>query len=395
MQKREIEDIVRAILGQVSNRMFGLEEVIRLILVAFYTGRHVLLEGNPGLGKTDLVKTLGQVLALDYGRIQFTPDLMPADITGTYAPDFEGDNAQKLVFQKGPVFTSLLLADEINRATPKTQSAMLEAMAEKQVTVLGRKYPIPLPFMVLATQNPIDHEGTFNLPEAQSDRFMFKVAMPVPERGIIYRIMNKTAGVVANPGEAPEPVQDTYGLPKDHHSSKKLYEQLKKSIELFPSNPLVENHILNMFLASNRRFRELKGLTTRQCKELEELVKDLMVYGLGPRAVTTLMLGAKAWSLMFVENAECAEAAALARVVVPTLRHRVKLKFDWQEKLYRRQSPGKQDETNRYEGDPEVMMIRVMEDFCLAAAPYENEYATIFSNEFKKAVADILATRGD
>ncbi|MCB0128566.1 MAG: AAA family ATPase, partial [Caldilineaceae bacterium] len=161
----------------VQEDMKDLDEVVRLCFVALYTNGHVLLEGNPGLGKTALVRALGDTLGFAKGRIQFTPDLMPADITGTYIP-IPRDGLMTLEFRPGPINTSLLLADEINRATPKTQSAMLEAMAEKQVTVLGESRKLPVPFMVLATQNPIDHEGTYTLPEAQSDRFMFKLLMP-------------------------------------------------------------------------------------------------------------------------------------------------------------------------------------------------------------------------
>lgn len=182
------QQIVHSIVQEVAQEMYEVDDVTRLCLVALYTKGHVLLEGNPGLGKTELVKTLGRTLQLPDGRIQFTPDLMPSDITGTQMPD--PDNVERLKFQHGPLFTSLLLADEVNRATPKTQSAMLEAMAEKQVTVLGVTYGlggftygehrdrskvrvvypsnIDRPFMVLATQNPIDHEGTYDLPEAQS-----------------------------------------------------------------------------------------------------------------------------------------------------------------------------------------------------------------------------------
>src|ERR1041384_948191 len=190
--RRPVSHVVKA----VGEELYGLETVIRLSLAALFGGGHVLLEGNPGLGKTELVKRLARVMNLKAGRIQFTPDLMPADITGTLMPTGNGG----LRFQSGPIFTSLLLADEINRATPKTQSAMLGAMAEKKVTVLGEAHALPSPFVVLATQNPIDHEGTYNLPAAQADRFMFKVRMPVPDGATLKRILRKRAGA-----GAPEP----------------------------------------------------------------------------------------------------------------------------------------------------------------------------------------------
>ena len=187
------------VIDAVAEELYGVETVIKLSLAALLSGGHVLLEGNPGLGKTELVKRLARVMNLKAGRIQFTPDLMPADITGTLMPTGNGG----LRFQSGPIFTSLLLADEINRATPKTQSAMLEAMAEKKVTVLGEEHALPSPFVVLATQNPIDHEGTYNLPAAQADRFMFKVRMPVPDGPTVKRIVRKRAGA-----GAPDPESD-------------------------------------------------------------------------------------------------------------------------------------------------------------------------------------------
>jgi MoxR-like ATPase len=389
MQKREIEELTSAVMARVRLKMFGMDEVTRLILVAFYTGGHVLLEGNPGLGKTEMVKTLGQVLGLPYGRIQFTPDLMPADITGTYTPDFEQNQLQKLVFQKGPVFTSLLLADEINRATPKTQSAMLEAMAEKQVTVLGKKYPLFIPFMVLATQNPIDHEGTFNLPEAQADRFMFKINVPVPNNSTLRLILNKTAGTLTDSPGKKEAEEAKLRVFRDIKTSKAVFERLQMDIQRFGSSPSVETHISNMFLASNHRFDELDGLTREQQNKARDLVEKLMVYGLGPRAATNLMLGAKAWSLMFLPGAESAEGPALARVVMPTLRHRIKLKFDWQEIFFKIEKPGKTDniDTSVDSTTLEAQMVRMIESFCLATAPDDHEYLRIFKEEFHKSIS--------
>lgn len=380
MSSREVKDFAEAILGRVEKKMFGMDEVTRLVLVALYTGGHVLLEGNPGLGKTELVKTLGEVLALPRGRIQFTPDLMPADITGTYAPDFETGNMQKMAFQPGPVFTSLLLADEINRATPKTQSAMLEAMAEKQVTVLGKKWPLDLPFMVLATQNPIDHEGTFNLPEAQADRFMFKLSVPVPGRETLRLIVDKTAGDKVIPDEK------SYAVFKDAESSRKTFEALEKRIRKFPVSPPVEIHILNMFLATNRQFDELKELDRRQVEKLKRIVDEVLEYGLGPRAATALTLGAKAFSLMFLTGAESAEGPALARVVVPVLRHRFKLKFDWRSAFSRIEGFEETPADDRYSySEDEAMLVRLIRSFCLAAAPGSGaygEYARNFEGSF-------------
>jgi MoxR-like ATPase len=386
MQKREVEQLAEAVLKRVRTKMFGVDEVTRLILTAFYTGGHVLLEGNPGLGKTDLVKTLGQVLGVPYGRIQFTPDLMPADITGTYAPDFESQQLQRLTFQKGPIFTSLLLADEINRATPKTQSAMLEAMAEKQVTVLGKKYQLDIPFMVLATQNPIDHEGTFNLPEAQADRFMFKINVPIPDDTTLRLILNKTAGKLSASALRQEPGEDKLKVFRDGKVSRSVYDRLRTGIMQFGSSPSVENHISNMFLATNHKYHELTNISDGQRKQAKELVEGLMVYGLGPRAATNLMLGAKAWSIMFVPGAEGAEAPALARVMVPVLRHRIKLKFDWQETFVAMEKGGKPQPIGTTAAEQDAMLIRLIEAFCLATAPGGNEYQRIFQEEFRKSL---------
>ncbi len=374
---RDVKDFAAAVLAQVEKKMFGVSEMTRLILVAMYTGGHVLLEGNPGLGKTELVKTLGDVLALPKGRIQFTPDLMPSDITGTYAPDFEKGDGQRMSFQAGPVFTSLLLADEINRATPKTQSAMLEAMAEKQVTVLGKRWALQLPFMVLATQNPIDHEGTFNLPEAQADRFMFKLSVPVPNRETLRLIIEKTAG------EGKGEQQQKNALFKDAAASRDIYLKLEKRIKKMPVSPAVENHISNMFLASNGQFDEVQDLDKKQVEKLKQMVGQLLEYGLGPRTGTALTLGAKAFSLMFLPGAESAEGPALARVVIPTLRHRLKLTFDWQQAFRRieglKETPEDQTSSSASE---EELLIRLIRSFCLATAPNTHEYARNFSGSF-------------
>ena len=181
---------LRAELGKV---IVGQSDVVEEILIALFAGGHVLIEGVPGTGKTLLVRTLAQALNLSFNRIQFTIDLMPADITGTRML-FEQDGHRELVFAKGPIFAHVLLADEINRATPKTQSALLEAMAERQVTVAGTTHKLAAPFFVLATLNPIEMEGTYPLPEAQLDRFLFKVFLPYPSATEMQRILGSTTG---------------------------------------------------------------------------------------------------------------------------------------------------------------------------------------------------------
>ena len=194
-------EAVRVAVGSV---LVGQDDVVEGVLTALFAGGHVLLEGVPGLGKTLLVRTLGAALGLDFRRIQFTPDLMPADVTGTTVVE-ETEQGRSLVFRRGPVFTQLLLADEINRATPKTQSAMLEAMQERSVTVGGVTHELPAPFMVMATQNPVEQEGTYPLPEAQLDRFLFKLIVPTTGRDDLVEILRRTTGA---PQPDPTPVLD-------------------------------------------------------------------------------------------------------------------------------------------------------------------------------------------
>src|ERR1044071_1352022 len=179
--------------SEVRKVIVGHDDILRRVLVAFFAGGHVLLEGVPGLGKTLLVKTLSQALGISFKRIQFTPDLMPSDIVGTQVLA-ENNGRRDFQFKKGPIFAHVVLADEINRATPKTQSAVLEAMEEKQVTVFGESYTLESPFMVLATQNPVELEGTYPLPEAQLDRFFFKLVVAPPSPAELREILHRTTG---------------------------------------------------------------------------------------------------------------------------------------------------------------------------------------------------------
>src|SRR5882762_3229836 len=179
------------ILAELRKVIVGQDEVVEQVLIALFTGGHCLITGVPGLAKTLLIKTLADILDLDFKRIQFTPDLMPSDITGTEIPD-EEQGSRRLRFVKGPVFAQIILADEINRTPPKTQAALLEAMQEHHVTAAGRTYPLEEPFFVLATQNPIELEGTYPLPEAQLDRFMFNIVIGYPSRAEELAIMQRT-----------------------------------------------------------------------------------------------------------------------------------------------------------------------------------------------------------
>jgi MoxR-like ATPase len=360
IQSMAPKEFAKAVLQEVGKKMFDLDEVIHFCLVALYTNGHVLLEGNPGLGKTELVKTLGQVLQLDAKRIQFTPDLMPSDVTGTYMPDISGNaaNMQALKFHHGPVFPSLLLADEINRATPKTQSAMLEAMAERQVTVLGERHELPQPFFVLATQNPIDHEGTYDLPEAQLDRFMFKIDVSAPGLKALRSIMEKETEsheIKITPVNAEDPVQ--------------AYKRLSRSIKGVEPREAVQQHVCNVVQASNQRFSDLASLGRGQDSRIRSMVGHFR-YGLGPRAAIALMNGAKAWSLLFSEEMDKkTHTQSLARVALPALRHRVKLKYGWEQE-YQRNKPYRWGD-----GDQEIdLPERMLADFCLATAPTQDGY---------------------
>jgi MoxR-like ATPase len=383
---REAEELAQAQVARVREKLFGLDEVIRLALVAFYTGGHVLLEGNPGFGKTELVKRLGKVLDLPFKRIQFTPDLIPADITGTYIPD--PDNRQRLVFREGPIFTSLLLADEINRATPKTQSAMLEAMAELQVTVLGKKLEISQPFMVLATQNPIDHEGTYNLPEAQADRFMFKIAMPVPDGETLQRIVEKETGAL--PGTRDTDTRVLEVGPGGATDIAVIHESVRSRIREIEPIPPLATHIANMYRASNHRFGEIEGCDKNSVQRTKRLVTELITYGLGPRAAIALMNGSKAWALLFSPN-DHADDTALARVAIPVLRHRIKLDLDWRERYHAlvKDYPSTwRDGAGLAMGDTNLLE-RVVAEFCCATAPQTRDYG----QAFKQALEQVFDAR--
>src|SRR5438309_1838218 len=195
MDPERFQEVALGIEKELARVIVGQQELVRFTLIAMIAGGHVLLEGQPGLGKTVLVRSLSGALDLDFARIQFTPDLMPADVTGTNIVSEDEHGRRRFEFQPGPLFTNLLLADEINRATPKTQSALLEAMQERQVTVGDRTRPLPAPFFVLATQNPIELEGTYPLPEAQLDRFLFKLIVPFPAASELAEIARRTTGV--------------------------------------------------------------------------------------------------------------------------------------------------------------------------------------------------------
>ncbi|MSR75918.1 MAG: AAA family ATPase [Planctomycetes bacterium] len=306
-QLAEIESEVanfRSDLEELSNTLaevvVGQEAVIRHVVTALVAGGHVLLEGAPGLGKTLLVRTLAEALHLQFSRVQFTPDLMPADITGTNIV-VEESGQRAFRFQRGPVFTNILLADEINRATPKTQSALLEAMQESGVTVAGQRHALPDPFFVLATQNPIEMEGTYPLPEAQLDRFLLKVLVPFPKQEDLARIIDQTTG-----RSAPRKAAQLDG--------KRLLELRALAREVIVA-PEVRDRAAALVLATHPR--EAKA---------PESVKRYVRYGASPRAGQALVLCAKVIALR--QGRGHVDFGDLATCAHPTLRHRLILNFE-------------------------------------------------------------------
>jgi MoxR-like ATPase len=277
--------------------------VIRHTLVCLIAGGHVLLEGVPGLGKTMLVRTLARVLDLKFARIQFTPDLMPADIVGTDILEEAEDGRREFRFQPGPVFTNLLLADEINRATPKTQSALLEAMQERTVTVANCSYPLEPPFLVLATQNPIEMEGTYPLPEAQLDRFLFKVNVEFPVSGELVEILSRTTG-----GSEPE-----VGIVADGATVLAMGALARQ----VPVASNVADYAARLTVA-----------THPESDAVSEMVRRYVRYGSSPRGAQALILGGKVTALLAGRyNVAYEDLRAIAPAA---LRHRVLLNFEGQ-----------------------------------------------------------------
>ncbi len=297
-QFREAYAAIRAEIGRV---MVGQDAIVEGTLNAIFAGGHVLLEGVPGLGKTLLVRTLGEVLDLSFSRVQFTPDLMPADILGTNLVMESPDGRREFQFQKGPVFAHLVLADEINRATPKTQSAMLEAMQERQVTAGGQVRPLPLPFFVLATQNPIDQEGTYPLPEAQLDRFFFKLIVGYPTAEELTEVLNRTTegGKVT-----PSKMLDGPGL-----------AELQKLVRQVPIGSHVKDYAVRLVLATHPKTGTASPITNQYLR-----------FGSSPRGGQVLVLAAKVRAL--TQGRFNVSYDDIAAVAVPALRHRLIVNFE-------------------------------------------------------------------
>ena len=296
-------DVAARIEAEVGKYIVGQREVVRHTLICLIAGGHALLEGVPGLGKTMLVRTLARVLDLSFARIQFTPDLMPADIVGTDILEETEDGRRGFRFQSGPVFTNLLLADEINRATPKTQSALLEAMQERTVTVANRSYPLDPPFLVLATQNPIEMEGTYPLPEAQLDRFLFKVNVLYPSSQELVEILNRTTGETE-----PE-----VGVVADGPN---VLEMGALARQVPVASP-VADYAARLTVA-----------THPDSEAATEMVRRYVRYGSSPRGAQALILGGKVTALLAGRYNVAFDD--LRAVALAALRHRILLNFEGQ-----------------------------------------------------------------
>ena len=289
------------LLAEIGKVVVGQESIVDGTLQAIFAGGHVLLEGVPGLGKTLLVRTLSEVLDLSFNRIQFTPDLMPADILGTNLVVESPEGRREFQFQKGPIFAHLLLADEINRATPKTQSAMLEAMQEKQVTAGGEIRRLEEPFFVLATQNPIDQEGTYPLPEAQLDRFFFKLVVGYPSAAEMTEVLNRTTE-----GEkvTPSKVMDGSRL-----------RELQRLVRQVPVATHVKDYAVRLVLATHPKTETAAPITNQYLK-----------FGSSPRGAQVLLLAAKVRAL--TNGRFNVSFDDIQAVTPPALRHRLIVNFE-------------------------------------------------------------------
>jgi len=290
--------------AEMARAIVGHESLIEQVFIALVCGGHCLLEGVPGLGKTLMVRSLGEVLSLSFSRIQFTPDLMPADITGTNMLTDDPSGRKVFEFQRGPVFAHIVLADEINRATPKTQSALLEAMQEQSVTVGGKMHRLENPFMVLATQNPIEMEGTYPLPEAQVDRFFFKLLLEFPGRADLARIADLTTAV---PASGPREVLDAAGI-----------LQMRQWVREVPLAEVVKDYAVRLVMSTHPQQRQGNGSGG--------LAQRFVLYGSSPRGLQSVILAAKARALL--AGRANVSFDDIRTQLLPSLRHRLILNLE-------------------------------------------------------------------
>ena len=300
-QIRDIIDVINNVEAEIGKAIIGQKDIVKQVLISILAGGNVLLEGVPGLGKTQLVKTLSKVMELSFSRIQFTPDLMPADVMGTNIIVKDDSGNSRFEFQKGPVFANLVLADEINRATPKTQSALLEAMQEQTVTVGKVTYSLPQPFLVLATQNPIEMEGTYPLPEAQMDRFLFKLNVLFPSFDELKGIMDITT---SNKEVELNKIVDGESI-----------LEMRKIIREVPIAKPVQEYALRVVLGTHP---EIEGAP--------EGAKKYIRFGASPRAAQAIITASRARALM--EGRYNVSFEDIKYVAHPSLRHRFFLNFD-------------------------------------------------------------------
>ena len=286
------------VIRELSKIIVGQEELIKHLFICLLCGSHALIEGVPGLGKTLIVRSLSKILDLKYSRIQFTPDLMPADILGTNIVKEDSNGSRYFEFYKGPIFGQLILADEINRASPKTQSALLEAMQEDKVTVFGTQYPLKPPFMVLATQNPIEMEGTYPLPEAQLDRFFFKLKISYPDHQELQKIIDKTT--------------EDYQYELKRVIGADAILEMKSIVKLVPIATHVKDYAIRLALASHP-----------DNANASEQTKEYVLFGASPRGVQSLILAGKVSALL--DGRYNVSIEDVNEVAKPALRHRIVL----------------------------------------------------------------------